>query len=56
MAAHLHRPQPAQDPAASTRLEIADRAYIRERGRVVLEGNREEILHDELTAKAYLGL
>ncbi len=36
--------------------EIADRAYVLERGRVVMEGNREEILHEELIAKPYLGL
>lgn len=37
-------------------LEIADRAYVLERGRVVLEGGRDEILNEELIGKAYLGL
>ena len=37
-------------------LDIADRAYVLERGRVVLEGNREDVLHEELISKAYLGL
>ncbi len=37
-------------------LEIADRAYVLERGRVVLEGDPEEVLHGELIEKAYLGL
>ncbi len=37
-------------------LEIADRVYVLERGRVVLEGGREEVLNEELIGKAYLGL
>jgi branched-chain amino acid transport system ATP-binding protein len=37
-------------------LEIADRAYVLERGRVVLEGARDEVLNEELIKKAYLGL
>ena len=37
-------------------LEIADRAYVLERGRVVLEGDRDQVLEEELIKKAYLGL
>jgi branched-chain amino acid transport system ATP-binding protein len=37
-------------------LEIADRAYVLENGRVVLEGESKELLKEELIRKAYLGL
>jgi branched-chain amino acid transport system ATP-binding protein len=37
-------------------LEIADRAYVLENGRVVLEGNSKGLLQEELIRKAYLGL
>jgi branched-chain amino acid transport system ATP-binding protein len=37
-------------------LAIADRAYVLERGRLVLEGGRDEVLNDDLIKKAYLGL
>jgi len=37
-------------------LEIADRAYVLENGRVVLEGESKELLQEELVKKAYLGL
>jgi len=37
-------------------LEIADRAYILENGRVVLEGDREELRTSDLVRRAYLGL
>lgn len=37
-------------------LEIADRVYVLERGRVVLEGGRDEVLSEDLISKAYLGL
>lgn len=37
-------------------LEIADRAYVLENGRIVLEGNSQELLQEELIRKAYLGL
>jgi branched-chain amino acid transport system ATP-binding protein len=36
-------------------LEIADRAYILENGRVVLEGDREELQTSDLVRSAYLG-
>ena len=37
-------------------LEIADRAYVLENGRVALEGKSKELLEEELIRKAYLGL
>jgi branched-chain amino acid transport system ATP-binding protein len=37
-------------------LEIADRAYVLEDGRIVLEGNSAELLHNDHVKKAYLGL
>jgi branched-chain amino acid transport system ATP-binding protein len=37
-------------------LDIADRAYVLENGRVVLEGTCKQCLNDEHVKKAYLGL
>jgi len=37
-------------------LEIADRAYLLESGRVLKEGRGKELLQDEYLKKAYLGL
>ena len=37
-------------------LEIADRAYVLESGRITLEGDSHELLQNELIRKAYLGL
>jgi branched-chain amino acid transport system ATP-binding protein len=37
-------------------LEVADRAYVLENGRVVLEGKGKDLLKDETVKKAYLGL
>jgi branched-chain amino acid transport system ATP-binding protein len=37
-------------------LEIADRAYVLENGRVVLEGAGEELLQSDYVRQAYLGL
>ncbi len=37
-------------------LEIADRAYVLENGRVTLAGESKELLEEELIRKAYLGL
>jgi branched-chain amino acid transport system ATP-binding protein len=37
-------------------LEIADRAYVLESGRIVLQGDSQELLQEELIRKAYLGL
>jgi branched-chain amino acid transport system ATP-binding protein len=37
-------------------LEIADRAYVLENGRIVLEGGCQQLLEEEMVKKAYLGL
>jgi len=37
-------------------LEIADRAYVLENGRIALEGESKKLLKEELIRKAYLGL
>ena len=37
-------------------LEIADRAYVLESGRIVLQGSSQKLLQEELIKKAYLGL
>jgi branched-chain amino acid transport system ATP-binding protein len=36
-------------------LSIANRAYVLETGKVVLEGNAKELLGNENVRKAYLG-
>ncbi len=41
---------------AKISLEISDRGYVLETGRVVLEGESEELLRDEHVRRAYLGL
>jgi branched-chain amino acid transport system ATP-binding protein len=40
---------------AEAALEIADRAYVLEQGRIVLSGTAEELRRDERVARAYLG-
>lgn len=40
---------------AKKALSIADRAYVLETGKIVLEGNANELLNDESVKKAYLG-
>jgi branched-chain amino acid transport system ATP-binding protein len=37
-------------------LQIADRAYVLENGRIVLEGGSQQLLEDDRIRKAYLGL
>ena len=37
-------------------LEITDRAYVLENGRVILTGESKKLLQEELIRKAYLGL
>jgi len=37
-------------------LEIADRGYVLENGRIVLEGNSKELLQNQHVKEAYLGL
>ena len=40
---------------AKKALTIADRGYVLETGRIVLEGNANELLNNDLIKKAYLG-
>ncbi len=40
---------------AKMALSIADRAYVRETGRITMEGKASDLLHDEKVRKAYLG-
>ncbi|MCI8429658.1 MAG: ABC transporter ATP-binding protein [Lachnospiraceae bacterium] len=40
---------------AKKALSIADRGYVLETGKIVLEGNAQELLEDESVKKAYLG-
>lgn len=40
---------------AYSALTIAHRAYVIERGRIVLEGDRESLLHNEAVRAAYIG-
>jgi branched-chain amino acid transport system ATP-binding protein len=40
---------------ARTALEVADRAYVMERGRIVMEGTPAELQRDERVIAAYLG-
>ncbi len=37
-------------------LSLANRGYVLENGRIVLEGNGKELLHNEHVKKAYLGI
>ncbi|MFZ5521859.1 MAG: ABC transporter ATP-binding protein [Pseudomonadota bacterium] len=40
---------------AYSALRIAHRAYVMERGRIVMEGDRDTLLHDEGVRRAYIG-
>lgn len=40
---------------AKKALSIADRAYVLETGKIVLEGNAKELMNDDSIRKAYLG-
>lgn len=40
---------------AKMALSLANRGYVLETGRVVLEGNAEDVLHNPMVIKAYLG-
>jgi branched-chain amino acid transport system ATP-binding protein len=40
---------------AQMALSIADRGYVLETGKIVLEGNAQELLHDPTVVEAYLG-
>jgi branched-chain amino acid transport system ATP-binding protein len=37
-------------------LALANRGYVLENGRIVLSGNSADLLHNEHTKKAYLGM
>jgi branched-chain amino acid transport system ATP-binding protein len=37
-------------------LEIADRAYVLENGRIIMAGESKKLLQEERIRKAYLGL
>ena len=36
-------------------LKIAHRAYVIESGRIVMEGDRDTLMHNEAVRKAYIG-
>ena len=40
---------------AKKALEVADRAYVLETGKIVLSGNAKDLMNDEAVKKAYLG-
>ena len=40
---------------AKKALSIADRAYVLETGKIVLEGKADELMNDASVKKAYLG-
>ena len=40
---------------AKKALEIADRAYVLETGKIVLSGDAKELMNDDAVKKAYLG-
>jgi branched-chain amino acid transport system ATP-binding protein len=40
---------------AQMALSVAHRGYVLETGKIVLEGNSSDLLHDPMVAKAYLG-
>ena len=40
---------------ANMALSVADRAYVLETGKIIIEGNANELLNDERVRKAYLG-
>ena len=40
---------------AKKALSIADRAYVLETGKIIMEGNAKELMNDESVKKAYLG-
>ena len=40
---------------ATKALEIADRAYVLETGKILLSGDAKELMNDDAVKKAYLG-
>ena len=43
------------EPLLNQALKIADRAYVLENGRVVMQGTGEQLLNDPKVRDAYLG-
>jgi branched-chain amino acid transport system ATP-binding protein len=43
------------EQSARAALEVADHAYVMERGRIVVEGTPADLLEDERVLAAYLG-
>jgi branched-chain amino acid transport system ATP-binding protein len=41
---------------AQMALQVANRAYVLETGRITMSGDAKELLHDEKVISAYLGL
>jgi branched-chain amino acid transport system ATP-binding protein len=41
---------------AQAALQVADRAYVLETGRIIISGTAQEMLHDPKIIEAYLGL
>lgn len=52
----IHLPVLLVEQNATQALEISDRAYVMEVGRVVAEGDMESILSDKRIVEAYLGI
>ena len=46
----------ARVPGRRAALDLADRGYVLQTGRVVLEGRSEELRGSDLVRKAYLGM
>lgn len=40
---------------AKMTLSVSDRAYVLETGKIILEGNAKDLIHDDKVKKAYLG-
>ena len=40
---------------AQMALSVANRAYVMETGRITMEGDADELMHDDNVRKAYLG-
>lgn len=40
---------------AKKALEVADRAYVLETGKIVLSGDAKDLMNDDAVKKAYLG-
>ena len=40
---------------ANMALQVADRAYVLETGKIIMDGNASDLMNDERVRKAYLG-